>query len=260
MKILFLGDIVGRPGRRALAQFLPNFKKKEKPDLVIANAENAAGGVGVTLEIYKEIMETGVDYLTSGDHIFDRKEFMTWLNDPKIKVLRPLNYPEGAPGRGFAQIEVFGKKIGLVNLLGRIFIKEGPDSPFEAIQKLLQKEKADIWLVDFHAEATSEKQAMGWFLDGKVGAVLGTHTHVQTADAKILPKGTAFITDAGMTGPTGGVIGVKKERVLEGFLQGVPTQFEVAQGPAQVEGVILEIDPKTGLAKKIQPIQELLKE
>lgn len=257
MKILFLGDIVGKPGRRAIAQFLPKFRTKEKPDLVIANCENAAGGAGLTLDTYKEIIESGVDYITSGDHIFDRKDFISWLNDPKIKVLRPLNYPERAPGRGFAIIEILGKKVGIINLIGRVFIKEGPRSPFEIIEKF-PKEKADFWLVDFHGEATSEKEAMGWFLDGKIAAILGTHTHVQTADAKILPKGTAFITDVGMTGPTDGVIGVKKEKILEGFLQGIPTQFEPATGPPQIAGVIIEIDDKSNKAKKIQPFIELL--
>jgi len=259
MRILFIGDIVGKPGREAVRLLLPGLVKKYKVDLSIANAENAAGGSGITPRIAEELFGSGLNMLTSGDHIWKRKEVLEIL-DSEMRILRPANYPPGSPGRGWGSIETKkGKTLGVINLEGRVFMST-LDCPFKCARAAIEelKEKTPVILVDIHAEATSEKIAMGWFLDGMVSAVLGTHTHVQTADEKILPCGTAYITDLGMTGPYDSVIGRKVEQILARFLTQMPVRFEMAQDNVQLHGVVLDIDEKTGKAASIERIQEKL--
>lgn len=246
MRVLFIGDVVGKPGRRALQTLLPSLRRELAPDLVIANGENAAGGNGLTLDTAHEILSAGVDIITSGNHIWDQKEFLPHL-DSDLPVLRPLNYPPGVPGKGYLQ----RGEVVVVNLQGRTFMPP-IDCPFRAADDLLPKlTHARLIIVDFHAEATSEKQAMGWYLDGRVSAVLGTHTHVPTADARILPKGTAFVTDVGMCGPSNSVIGVEVQDILERFLLQTPKRFTVAGGPAVLNAVLVTIDDQTGRALSI---------
>ena len=259
MKILFIGDIVGAPGREAVKGLLPQLQKEHGLGFVIANAENAAGGSGITSKVADELFSSGVDVLTSGDHIWKKSEIFEIINTGR-NILRPVNYPVPAPGRGYA---VFGTRegitIGVINLLGRVFL-EPLECPFKtalAAREVLAKE-TKIIIVDMHAEATSEKIAMGWFLDGKVSAVLGTHTHIQTADEKILPLGTAYITDVGMCGPYDSVIGRKKESVLARFLSSIPTKFEVAENDIQLHGTVIDIDEKSGSARSIIRIQKKL--
>lgn len=256
MKILFIGDIVGKPGRLAIRQGLPDLVNKLKIDFVIANAENAAAGFGVTQAICEEIFSMGVDVLTSGNHVWDKKEAVTYITKEN-RLLRPANYPEGVPGAGSIVMKTSqGEKIGILNLSGRIFMQP-LDCPFKAAKRELPalKEQTNVVIVDFHAEATSEKSAIGWYLDGEVSAIVGTHTHVQTADEKILPGGTAFITDVGMTGPVDSVIGVKKEMIIKKFLTHIPLRFETANGESVLSCVVLDINSKTGHAAAIQRLQ-----
>lgn len=256
MKVLFIGDIVGKPGRKALREGLPGLVNKLKIDFVIANVENAAGGFGVTRAVSEEIFSLGVDVFTSGNHIWDKKEAVTYIAK-ESRLLRPANYPDDVPGCGSIVMNTAaGEKIGVLNLSGRVFMQP-LDCPFKTAKKEISaiKKETSIIIVDFHAEATSEKSAIGWFLDGEVSAVIGTHTHVQTADEKILPKGTAFITDAGMTGPSDSIIGVKKEQIINKFLTHIPVRFETAKGESMLSCVLLEINPKTGRSTKIQRIQ-----
>lgn len=259
MNVLFIGDIVGSPGRQAIKKLLPELKKEYRLDFVIANAENAAGGSGITRKVAEELFSAGVSVLTSGDHIWKKSEITELINEEE-RILRPVNFPEQAPGRGQAIFKVRDNlKIGVINAQGRVFMHP-LDCPFRAsrrAQEALAKE-TKIIIVDMHAEATSEKVALGWYLDGLVSAVLGTHTHVQTADEKILPQGTAFIADAGMTGPQDSVIGRKVPDVLERFITGVPVRFEVAQENIQLHGVVLDIDEETGKARSIVRIQKKL--
>jgi hypothetical protein len=259
MKILFIGDIVGSPGREAVKKILPKLKEEHSLDFIIANAENASGGSGITLKVSEELFSSGVDVLTSGDHIWKKKEIFELINQDE-RILRPLNYPSGAPGRGSNIFKTkSGKKIGVINICGRVFM-DSLESPFKtamAAQEELIKE-TKIIIVDVHAEATSEKVALGWYLDGKVSAVLGTHTHIQTADEKILPMGTAYITDVGMAGPYDSVIGRKVDDVLTRFLTSIPVRFEVAEGNIQLHGVVLDIDDANGRAKSILRLQEKL--
>jgi len=259
MKILFIGDVVGSPGREAINKLLPGLKEEYSLDFVIANAENASGGSGITSKVAKDLFDSGVSVLTSGDHIWKKSEIFEIITQEE-RILRPANYPLGAPGSGATVFKTANnQKVGVINIQGRVFM-EALDSPFKAAlaayEKLSQETK--IIILDIHAEATSEKVAMGWFLDGKVSAILGTHTHIQTADDKILPKGTAYITDVGMTGPYHSVIGRKVENVLERFLTSVPIRFEVALEDIQLHGVVLDIDEKTGLARSITRIQKKL--
>ncbi len=254
-----MGDIVGQPGRDITEKVLPGLRRKEKIDLVIANGENAAGGSGLTPRIADELLGNGVDVLTSGDHIWKRREIYDYL-DTTEHLVRPANYPENSPGRGSTLVETGdGIKIGVINLIGRVFM-EAVDCPFTiAVKEADRLRKATpVIFVDIHAEATSEKVAMGWYLDGVVSAVIGTHTHIQTADEKILPKGTAYITDCGMTGPYDSVIGRKKEQVLTRFLTQLPTRFEMASEGVEMHGVIVEVDEKTGKAQGISRIQKKL--
>lgn len=257
MRILFIGDIVGRPGREVTKRLLAPLKVKEKIDCIIANGENAAGGSGLTPKITEELFDNGIDVMTSGDHIWKKREIYDVLNTT-TKLVRPANYPEGSPGFGSTVIDIPScGKIGVINLIGRIFM-EAVDCPFKGVDAEIKKikEKTSVIIVDMHAEATSEKVAMGWYLDGRVSAVLGTHTHIQTADEKILPKGTAYLTDCGMTGPYDSVIGRNKDNIIQRFLTGLPTRFEMAAGSVEMHGVIIDIDEKTGKATAIRRVQE----
>lgn len=258
MKILFFGDIVGKSGRRAVTTLLPKLRERHGADLIIANGENAAGGNGLTPEIVEELLGAGIAVLTSGDHVWDQKEVLQII-DAEPRLLRPLNYPAGAPGRGSTLVRVADRfLVGVLNALGRTFMKP-MDCPFRALEAEVAKLRSQtpVLVVDFHCEATSEKNAMGWFLDGKVSAVLGTHTHVQTADERLLPQGTAYITDVGMCGPRDSVIGVQTEPILERFLSGMPKRYETARGTVRVCGVALDVDETNGTTRSIQRVQEL---
>jgi len=253
VKILFIGDIVGKPGRKAISALLPGIVGQYGVDVVIANCENAAGGFGVTRKIVDELYRNEIDILTSGNHIWDKKETIDFIDDYKA-LLRPANYPEGTAGKGSTVIDTrLGISLGVLNLEGRVFMKP-LDCPFRVAGREIEelKHKTDIIIVDMHAEATSEKEALGWFLDGKVSAVLGTHTHVQTADERVLPGGTAYITDVGMTGSSDSVLGIKKEMALERFLTLLPNRFDVAKGNVQLHGVLIDIDNKTGKGLSIE--------
>jgi len=256
MRILFIGDVVGEAGREVIRLKLRDLKTEKKIDAVVANAENAAGGSGVTPRIAEELQEFGVDVLTSGDHIWKKREIYEFLLRSD-RLIRPANYPEGAPGSGSAVLEIKGKgTLGVINLLGRVFM-DAVECPFRQAEKEIEalKKKTNIIIADMHAEATSEKVAMGWFLDGKVSAVVGTHTHIQTADEKILPGGTAYITDCGMTGPYDSVIGRRKEVVIQRFLTQLPNRFEVADKDVQMHGVVIDVDEATGKAAAIKRVQ-----
>ncbi|MBU1027395.1 MAG: TIGR00282 family metallophosphoesterase [Candidatus Margulisbacteria bacterium] len=258
LKVLFIGDIIGKLGRQVCQQVLPEIKKKFSPDFIIANGENSAHGYGITEKIYKELIELGVDAITMGNHVWDKRELITNIDKLPL-VLRPANYPPGTPGVDHLIIEKKGVKVGLLNLTGRVFMKE-MDCPFQAAEQLVPeiKKQTNIIIVDMHAEATSEKCAMGWLLDGRVSAVVGTHTHVMTADERVLPEGTAFISDIGMVGGYDSIIGMKKEQILKRFKTLLPERFEPTdEGPGLFNAVLLEIDPKTGKAKKIERINRL---
>ncbi len=256
MNILIIGDIVGKGGRRITLQALPSLINEHQIDLCVANVENAAGGFGVTPQIAHDFLESGIHVLTSGNHIWDRKEIEDFIRHEK-RLLRPANYPKGAPGKGstIAQTAA-GHKVGIINVSGRIFM-QNLDCPFTVARQETTKikEQTDTIIIDMHAEATSEKVALGWFLDGQVSAVVGTHTHIQTADERILPGGTAYITDIGMTGAHDSVIGLKKEMIIERFLSQMPKHFEVAKANVQLNGVLLKIDEETGKAQQIQRLQ-----
>lgn len=259
IKFFFIGDIIGRPGRSAVKTLLPDIIEKHSIDLVIANGENAAGGFGITPNIAEELIGLDIDVITSGNHIWDKKEIIPYISDKKW-LLRPANYPEGVPGSGWAAIKTRSDiKIGILNLCGRVFM-DNLDCPFRAAEKILEqiKKETSVIVVDMHAETTSEKAAMAWFLDGKASAVIGTHTHVQTADERILPQGTAFITDAGMTGSLNSVIGMQKEIVLERFLTQMPKKFEVAAKDVFMQGVVVAVDASTGKAKAIERVSVAL--
>ncbi|MFC1804339.1 TIGR00282 family metallophosphoesterase [Candidatus Omnitrophota bacterium] len=259
MKILFIGDIVGSPGREAVKILLPALRDEQALDFVIANAENAAGGSGITARVAQELFAAGVDVLTSGDHIWRKREIFELIKE-EARILRPANFPAGAPGSGWNHFKAAnGVRVGVINVNGRVFMEalENPFKAAQAAQEELSKE-AQVIIVDMHAEATSEKMALGWYLDGKVSAVLGTHTHVQTADERILPSGSAYITDAGMTGPLDSVIGRRVEDVLERFLTCVPVKFEVAKENIWLQGVLLDVDQATGKSRSITRIQKKL--
>ena len=256
MNILFVGDIVGKAGRLAIQGILEKVVKDHRIEFTIANGENAAGGMGITPPIAIEILDQGVDVLTSGNHIWAKKEIFPFL-DEESRLLRPSNYPPNVPGKGAGIFHTRdGQKVGVLNLEGRVFMRH-LDCPFRGAEKeveLLRKE-TNIILVDFHAEATSEKMAMGWFLDGKVSAVLGTHTHVQTSDERILDEGTSYITDVGMTGPLDSVIGIRKQVALERLLTQIPWKFDVATEEVELQGVVIEVNSKTGKSQSIQRIK-----
>lgn len=250
MLVLVIGDIIGQPGRKAVYETLPQLRQQYKLDMVIANAENAAGGFGLTTAIAQELIEAGVHVLTSGNHIWAQKDIIPNL-DRDMSILRPLNYPSGVPGRGY---HITGQTM-VVNIMGRTFMSD-IDCPFRAMDKLLQEVQngPPVIIVDFHAEATSEKMAMGRYLDGRVSAVLGTHTHVGTIDVQILPKGTAYVTDIGMTGPSESVIGDDVESVLKRFLTGMPHHLSVGKGKPVLNAVLVDVDESSGRAKGIERI------
>ena len=255
MKILFIGDIVGNPGRVATTQFLE--EHQDKYDFIVVNGENAAGGKGLTFEIVDQLLASGVSAITTGNHVWDNREIFRFI-DTTPQLIRPANYPTDVAGRGVTIVaSADGQtQLGVINLAGQIFMSPYTN-PFHALNSILPKVQTvtPYILLDFHAEATSEKIAMGWHADGRIGAVIGTHTHVQTADARVLPQGTAYITDVGMTGPYDSVIGTRTDHVLERFLTMMPTRFTVAKGNVKLCGAEIELDEQTGLAVSITPIQ-----
>ncbi len=256
MKFLLIGDIIGKPGRRALSAFLE--RNREKFDVVIANVENSAGGFGITWKVYQELKDMGVDVLTSGNHIWDKKEIYEFI-DKCPDLLRPANYPEGVPGRGFCILEKGSTRLCVINLMGRIFLEPGLDNPFRVFDAIYEKvsQETPIILVDFHAETTSEKWAFGIYVDGRASAVYGTHTHVPTADEFILKRGTAYVSDVGMTGAWYSVIGMSYREPIERFLYALPRRFKVEEKEEVVFNAIeVEIDPSTGRAKSIRRIKE----
>ncbi len=253
MKLLFIGDIFGRPGRELVRRGLRGLAEEFSADFIIANAENAAGGFGITREIGDALLGYGVDVMTSGNHVWDKKEGMAYIG-AEARLLRPANYPAGAPGHGAIVARAGnGRTVGVINVMGRVFM-QAIDDPFAVAMREIEamRSRTRVILVDFHAEATSEKIAMGWYLDGKVSAVIGTHTHVQTADDRILPGGTAYITDAGMTGPHDSIIGSDKEAVLTRFLTGLPARFEPATDNPRLHGLALDVDDESGRATSIE--------
>jgi len=252
VNILLIGDVVGRPGRELVRKGLRALIEVHGVDFVIANAENAAAGFGVTKDIGDALLEYGIDVMTSGNHIWDKKEVIDYIK-AEPRLLRPANYPAGVPGRGSSVADTGdGRAVGVINVMGRVFMLP-IDDPFAVVLREIDaiRHRTRVIIVDFHAEATSEKIAMGWHLDGRVTAIIGTHTHVQTADERILPKGTACLTDVGMTGPHDSIIGMEVAPSLARFLNGMPTKFEPATGNARLNGVIVEADDRTGLAKRI---------
>jgi 2',3'-cyclic-nucleotide 2'-phosphodiesterase len=255
MNILMVGDIFGDSGRAALTKLLPRLRQEHAVDVAVVNIENAAGGFGVTPQIARTVLDGGgVDVLTSGNHIWDKKEIIPFIGKENL-LLRPANFPAGTPGSGFITIKAGPHRVGVLNLMGRIFMNP-IDCPFRKADEVVEelRRETPVVLVDMHAEATSEVMAMGWYLDGRVSAVVGTHRHVQTADERVLPGGTAYITDLGMTGPVDSVIGVDKDIIIQRFLTQMPIRFEPAKGPAALRGVIIAVDPETGRATSIQRV------
>jgi metallophosphoesterase (TIGR00282 family) len=261
IRLLFIGDIVGRPGRDLVRRGLGGLVEAHQIDFVIANAENAAAGFGITRDIGDELLGWGIDVMTSGNHIWDKKEAIDYIG-AEARLLRPANYPSGVPGRGsYVAQTADGRAVGVLNVMGRVFMLSIDDPFAVALEQIKElKARTRVIFVDFHAEATSEKIAMGWHLDGKVTAVVGTHTHVQTADDRILPKGTAYLTDVGMTGPHDSVIGVETEAVVGRFLTGMPARFEVASGNPRLNAVLIDADEATGLATRIERLSYSLDE
>lgn len=259
LKILFVGDIVGKPGRLAVRELLPPIVGEHSPDLVIANGENAAGGFGITPDIADELKKLQIDVITSGNHIWDKKEIFDYINT-EPRLIRPANYPAGSPGAGWGIYEcASGAKVGVVNLMGRVFM-DCLECPFRLGKELVEsiRKETPIIVVDMHAEATSEKYAMGWHLDGLASAVIGTHTHVQTSDERILSNGTAYMTDAGMTGPTDSVIGVQKDIIVERFLTQMPIKFDVATKGVELQGAVITVERESGRAIKIERVKKVL--
>ena len=252
MNILMVGDVYGESGRAAVAKLLPRLRREHAIDFCVVNVENAAGGFGVTAPIARQILESGADVMTSGNHIWDKKEIVAYIVKENL-LLRPANFPAGTPGAGHVTVKCGPHKIAVVNLMGRVFMLP-IDCPFRKADELVPelRKETPIVLVDMHCEATSESLAMGWYLAGRVSAVVGTHRHVQTADERILPGGTAYITDLGLTGPTDGVIGVDRDQIIQRFLQQMPIRFETAKGPAALQGVVIVVDPDTGRASSIR--------
>lgn len=260
MNILFIGDIFGRPGRRGVVSLLPGLRKELQIDAVIANGENAAAGAGITADAAQEVFDAGVDVLTGGNHSWDRREGHPVL-DRDLRVLRPANYPDEVPGRGVGVYTIGGETIAVVNLLGRVYMPN-VDCPFRSADRILETlhSVTRTVIVDFHAEATSEKLGMAWYLDGRASLVVGTHTHVQTADERILPRGTAAITDVGMTGPHDSIIGVRKELALERLRNQIPVKFQPAEGDVRLHAVAVRVDPSNGRALSIRRVSREIEE
>ncbi len=259
MNILVVGDIVGKPGRRAIKEVLSGIQKQYNIEFTIANAENAAGGRGLTKDVMAELLSANIDVLTMGNHVWDNKDIFSFI-DNEHRLIRPANYPDDCPGQGYHIYTAgFNINVAVINLSGRVFLSS-LDCPFRKLDEILEdiKNKADLIIVDFHAEATSEKLAIAYYADGRVSALLGTHTHIQTADEKILPQGTAYITDLGMTGPVDSILGMEKEAIIEKFLTQRPARFEVAAGAAQLQGVILEIDDNSLKVQKISRVSRII--
>lgn len=255
MIILFVGDVVGSPGRQMVKDYLPKLKSKYSPHFTIINGENAAHGKGITESIYRSFIEGGADVITMGNHTWNKKEIFDFIDDAN-RLIRPANFPKGNPGKGITYIKASGKELAVINLQGRTFLPP-IDCPFQKADELIEeaKKRTPYIFVDFHAEATSEKLAMGWYLEGRAQAVVGTHTHVQTADNRVLPEGTAFITDVGMTGPYDGILGVNRETIIKRFKTGLPGRFEVAEGRTSLSAVVIQINDQTKKAVKIDRIQ-----
>jgi metallophosphoesterase (TIGR00282 family) len=255
LTVICVGDVFGEPGRRAIQMLLPKLKKQHEADLAVVNVENSASGFGVTPLIARTFLEQGVDVMTSGNHIWDKKEIIEYIGKENL-LLRPANYPPGTPGAGSIVVKAGPHKVAVLNLMGRVFLPQ-LDCPFRKADEELERLRAEtaVIVVDMHAEATSESQAMGWHLDGRVSVVVGTHRHVQTADERLLPKGTAYITDLGLTGPTDSVIGVEPGLALARFLSGMPNRFEPAKGPAMLQGAVIRIDPETGRGLSIERLR-----
>jgi metallophosphoesterase (TIGR00282 family) len=255
MNILMVGDVFGEPGRAAVQKLLPRLKAEHHIDFTVVNVENAASGFGVTPQHARAFLDQGVDVMTSGNHIWDRKEIVDYITRENL-LLRPANFPAGTPGVGHITVKTGPHRVAVLNLMGRVFMNP-IDCPFRKADELLPelRKETPIILVDMHAEATSESVAMGWHLDGRVSAVVGTHRHVQTADERVLPKGTAYITDLGMTGPIDSVIGVDTDLILQRFLYQMPIRFEPAKGPAALHGVVITVDPDTGRASEIRRLR-----
>ena len=258
LTILFLGDIIGEPGRRAVTESVPVWRKKRGVDFVIVNGENSAGGRGITPKITIDLLRAGVAVVTTGDHVWDQKEIVPFIGT-EPRLLRPINYPNGTPGSGSIVLETPKGKVGVINVQGRTFMQPILENPFRVMEETVAKmrEETAVIFVDVHAETTSEKIAMGRFLDGKVSAVVGTHTHTQTADERIFPNGTAFLCDAGMCGPTESVLGREIEPIVQRFITNMPKNFPVAKGPVQLSGALIEIDETTGRAQRIERVAEL---
>jgi len=257
LKILFIGDVFGNPGRKAVKEYVPQLKKDLEIDFCIANGENCAAGSGITYIIAQELYKAGVDCITLGNHTWSKKEILTFI-DSDDKIVRPANYPGKVPGKGYTILKSNGMELAVLNLMGRVYM-DSIDCPFLVADRELEeiKAKTKVVFVDMHAEATSEKSALAWYLDGRICCLAGTHTHIQTADERILPFGTALITDVGMTGPYDGIIGVDKELIIERFITRMPQKFEVAKGRVQFCAIYLEVDDKTGKCNKIERISKL---
>ncbi|MCY8861024.1 2',3'-cyclic-nucleotide 2'-phosphodiesterase [Bacillus inaquosorum] len=254
MRILFIGDVVGSPGRDMVKEYVPKLKTKYKPHFTIINGENAAHGKGLTEKIYHSLIQAGADAITMGNHTWDKKEIFDFIDDVP-NLVRPANFPEGTPGKGITYVKANGKELAVINLQGRTFLPP-LDDPFLKVDELIaEAAKRTLYIfIDFHAEATSEKLALGWYTDGRASAVVGTHTHVQTADNRILPKGTAYITDVGMTGPYDGILGMDRETIIKRFKTNLPVRFTVAEGKTTLSGVVIDIDDQTKKAVKIERI------
>ena len=255
MNILMVGDVFGESGRAAIAKHLPRLRQQHAIDFCVVNIENAANGFGVTPLIARQALEQGADVLTSGNHIWDKKEIVEYISKENL-LLRPANFPAGTPGSGHITLKAGPHRVAVLNLMGRVFMNP-IDCPFRKADELVPelRKETPIILVDMHAEATSESVAMGWHLDGRVSAVVGTHRHVQTADERVLPGGTAYITDLGLTGPTDGVIGVDRDQIIQRFLNQMPIRFETARGPAALHGVVIVVEPETGRATSIRRLR-----
>jgi 2',3'-cyclic-nucleotide 2'-phosphodiesterase len=251
MKVLFIGDVVGGPGRRGLAAVMPSLRERHSPELVVVNGENSAGGMGITERTASELFDAGADVITTGNHVYRHRAVYEYL-DRTDRVIRPANYPHANPGKGHTVVEVGGKRVAVINLSGAVGLTVARN-PFHEVDAILARVEADAFIVDFHAEVTSEKVAMGWHLDGQVAAVLGTHTHVPTADARVLPRGTAYISDVGMTGSRTSVLGVKPEQALASLITQMPVKFETADQDVWVMGAVVDVKDN-GLASSIEPV------